>query len=117
MSYDPATDPRWLGSEVEAIETETEVALLTAQLSRLAAMMETFRSPGWAEVANDLTDNLNATARELTVFYRNRSLTDLAFVQGQIAKVQALLDLPKLVNQRYQEKSVELEQLQNPALA
>lgn len=116
MSYDPTTDPRWTG-DYEMRDTEAEVRRMSEEVADLAAMRETFRTPGWVLLANRLIDANNAAARELVAYARDRTPADYAYAQGQIAKASAVVDLPRHIDSRYEELLAELDAIQNPALA
>lgn len=114
--YDPSTDPHYIGSD-DAPDTSEYAGKLTAELQALAMQQETLRSPGWEVIADHLLSEMQTAALDLVTFRENRTPAHFAFIQGQIATIQKLLSLPRRVRLEYEQKSVELAELQNPALA
>lgn len=115
QGYDPTTDPHWMGEE--SPDPADHIAKLTDELQVLAAKMQTLSSPGWEMITDVLFGEMQSAALSLVAFDRDRNLLDVAYIQGQVTKIQAMLGLRERIRQQYDAKSVELAELQEPALA
>lgn len=115
MSYDPTTDPHWLGDP--PVDSTDQVTALEEELGGLSSMLETFRSDGWAVIEAALIRAQEQCRADLSIYRPNRDMAAIAYVQGQLTEVTHLLSLPESTRDQYDEKSVELAELLNPALA
>lgn len=115
MSYDPTTDPHWLGEA--PVDSTDQVTALEEELSGIAQMLETFAGGGWAVIEAALLRAQETARADLSIYRPNRDMAAIAYVQGQLSEIEHLLSLPESTRDQYDEKSVELAELLNPALA
>lgn len=106
MTYDPGSNPRYLGESVS--EDVSLTSSLNAEIERWGMIVDTFQSEGWRFIRSQLETELE---RANVALRRGRfkSLDDLNLVRGQVMGYEQLLKLPHVARGAHRRLTEQLE--------
>jgi len=90
MDYDPRSNPRWRGDEVEETP-DVDRELLASRLPLLNAACETLDSRGWEVITQALERTLDHLKRRAL---SSKTIEELAEARGKIRAYEEFLSLP-----------------------
>jgi hypothetical protein len=106
LSYDPGSNPRFLGEEIE--EDRDYTSSLNAEIERWDRVLDTFRSEGWKVIQAQLESETKRAEKALRMG-RFESMDQLNLVRGQLMGYEQLLQLPQVARGAHRRLTEQLE--------